>query len=166
MKLQRLLCSGLFSLLLASSLYGQSFEAFYTPFSLNACQKEIFHLPLLNHNDSFDKRKVLDIFESPFQRIQARSGGPSGHTNLKLIGFHTQSSWADLKIEWEQSRASQVFVRLYDAADQPVLQIEAGEFPAGKNELHTNLSNLLPGLYQYELQAGEEKIQHQVMIMQ
>ncbi|MCB0714216.1 MAG: hypothetical protein KDD67_17965 [Ignavibacteriae bacterium] len=86
-------------------------------------------------------------------------------TNLKLVEFHPQMSRTDLTIVWQQSTSSAVQVRIFDVAGQLTLSSELGEYPAGEHELQTDLSNLMPGIYSYELHVGEVMVEHPLMII-
>ena len=99
-------------------------------------------------------------------QLQATSRvASSTETNLKLVEFHPQVSKTDLTIVWQQSTSSAVQVRIFDVAGQLSLVSELGEYPAGEHELQTDLSNLMPGIYSYELHVGEVMVERPLMII-
>ncbi|MGE3800516.1 MAG: hypothetical protein AB7H80_05805 [Candidatus Kapaibacterium sp.] len=103
------------------------------------------------------------IFPTQLQAISTAAS--SIETNLKLVEFHPQMSRTDLTIVWQQSTSSAVQIRIFDVAGQLSLVSELGEYPAGEHKLQTDLSNLMPGLYSYELHVGEVMVERPLMII-
>lgn len=96
----------------------------------------------------------IALFDAPYSTYTGVSGNSIG-TSAKLIGSYPNPCTNSIKIAFELKNAGKVIIEIMSIMGQPLGSVTDQNYPAGKQVVQYNVSNLLDGNYLYKLRSGD-----------